>query len=331
MNPPHIAPHFESWRFSVAPMMDWTDKHCRYFHRLLTTRALLYTEMVTCQAIMYGNDPQRFLAYNAEEHPVALQLGGSDPALLAQAIAIANPFGYDEINLNVGCPSDRVKSGSFGACLMATPHVVAECVRAMKAATDVPITVKCRIGIDDQDVEATLPRFLESIINAGVDGVIIHARRAILGGLSPHQNRTVPPLNYELVNAMKRQFPQVPMAINGGIMDLEMVQTQLNSLNGAMVGRAAYQNPWLLAQVDSTIFGQADPIVTEQDLLAPMCAYAEAQLQNGATLHHIAKHMLGLFTGQPGARTFRRILTEESLAKGAGPEVFERAWAAITA
>ncbi|WP_407051453.1 tRNA dihydrouridine(20/20a) synthase DusA [Methyloraptor flagellatus] len=323
-----MAPWAGSHRFSVAPMMDWTDRHCRTFHRLLSRRALLYSEMVTTAAIRFG-DRERLLGFSAVEHPVALQLGGSEPAELAFAARVGEDWGYDEINLNCGCPSDRVQSGRFGACLMAEPDLVAEAVAAMKAAVRVPVTVKCRIGIDDQDPEQALPRLVSAVKAAGVDGLIVHARKAWLQGLSPKENRTVPPLDHALVHRLKEAHPDLTIAINGGIADLETAAAELVHMDGVMLGRAAYENPALLARVDREIFGEA---VEDPDLFAVVEAmrdYAAGVVAAGFRIANVTRHMLGLFNGRPGARLWRRILTVEAAEPGAGPEIIDRAAAAV--
>ena len=306
--------------FAVAPMMEWTDRHCRAFHRVLTRHALLYTEMVAADAVIHG-DRDRLIGFDAREHPVALQLGGSDPDRLAEAARIGADFGYDEINLNCGCPSDRVQSGRFGACLMAEPALVARCVAAMKAAVDVPVTVKCRIGIDDQDSEQALGAFGASVIGAGCDTLIVHARKAWLKGLSPRQNRDVPPLDYERVYRLKQVHPDTPVAINGGIADLEQAETHLAHVDGVMLGRAAYQNPWLLADVDARFFGADNQVAGREDAVMAMLPYIEEQLAAGVRLNRVARHMIGLFQGVPGARAWRRMLTMDTLRDGAGIEV----------
>lgn len=315
-------------RFSVAPMMDWTDRHCRFLHRLLTRHSLLFTEMVNSGAIVHG-DAERHLRFHAVEHPVALQLGGSDPAELAKASAIAATFGYDEINLNVGCPSDRVQSGRFGACLMAEPDLVATCVRAMRDASDLPVTVKCRIGIDDQDAEESLDRFADAMVEAGVDALYVHARKAWLQGLSPKENRTIPPLNYPRVHRLAKRLAPLPTMINGGIETLDQAMEHLDHMDGVMLGRAAYHNPMLLAEVDARVFGDSHPVLDLAGIVALMAEYAESELQGGTRLNNIARHMLGLANGRPGARQFRQILSVDACRRGAGPEVFGRALAAV--
>jgi len=295
------------WRFCVAPMMEWTDRHCRYFHRLLTRHALIYTEMLTTGAVLHG-DRTRLLGFDPFEHPVGLQLGGSDPQALAQSARIGTDFGYDEINLNVGCPSDRVQEGRFGACLMAEPRLVGDCVAAMKAAVPVPVTVKCRIGIDEQDPESTLFDFAETVKSARADALIVHARKAWLKGLSPRENREVPPLDYPLVHRLKAAHPDLEIVLNGGIANLEQAQTHLGVLDGVMMGRAAYQEPWRLVGVDPLFFGVAAPFKTPKEAAAALIPYIERQLDNGLRLHAVTRHVLGLFRAVPGARAFRRHL-----------------------
>jgi tRNA-dihydrouridine synthase A len=308
-------------RLSVAPMMDWTDRHCRFFHRQMSARALLYTEMVTDAAIVHG-PRERLLAHDAAEHPVALQLGGSDPAQLARAVRLAAPFGYDEINLNCGCPSDRVQSGCFGAVLMETPARVADCVAAMIAESPVPVTVKCRIGVDDQDPARALPAFLEAIHGAGVRRVTIHARKAWLQGLSPRENREVPPLDYPLALAMKRQFPDLHVSVNGGVTSLDQAVDLLSQgFDGVMIGRAAYHDPGaVLLPADRVLFGAPGPDRTPDEVVARMLPYIEAHLSAGGRLHQVTRHMLGLYAGRPGARAWRRFLSEAASRPGAGPE-----------
>jgi len=312
------------YRFCIAPMMDWTDRHCRYFHRQLTSRARLYTEMVTAQAAIHG-DRDHLLGFDRIEHPVALQLGGSDPALLAEASRIGEGFGYDEINLNVGCPSDRVQSGTFGACLMRTPALVAECVGAMAEAVSVPVTVKCRIGVDEQDPEESLFDLVQHCRTAGVQVFIVHARKAWLKGLSPKENREVPPLNYPWVYRLKAEFPALTIVLNGGLDSLESGREHLAALDGIMLGRAAYQDPWQLARVDSTLFGAADPAATPEEALLALFPYLERELAAGTPLNHITRHVLGLFSGRPGARRFRRHLSENAHRPGAGADTLRAA------
>ena len=313
-------------RFSVAPMMDWTDSPCRVLHRCLTRHALLYTEMVTAEAVLHG-DRARLLGFDASEHPVALQLGGSDPGKLAQASRIAAEFGYDEINLNVGCPSDRVQSGRFGACLMREPALVAECVAAMRAAVSIPVTVKCRIGVDDQDPEQSLRTLIDACALAGVDTFAVHARKAWLEGLSPKENRDVPPLDYDLVYRVKRERPGLTIAINGGIETLEQAEAHLAHVDGVMLGRTAYHSPALLAQVDARFFGS--DAVDLDTAVQHYLDYVERALAQGARLHHLVKPMLGLFNGRPGARLFRRHLSEEGVHHDAGIEVLHAALALV--
>ncbi|NOX39662.1 MAG: tRNA dihydrouridine(20/20a) synthase DusA [Alphaproteobacteria bacterium] len=317
-------------KLSVAPMMDWTDRHCRYFHRQLSREVLLYSEMVTAAAIVHG-DAERLLGFDAAEHPVALQLGGSDPEQLAAAVTIANEFGYDEINFNVGCPSDRVQSGCFGAALMATPALVAECVVAMKEASrGAEITVKCRIGIDDQIPRDILPDFLQTVANVGVTSFAIHARKAWLEGLSPKQNRDVPPLDVQLVLDMKRMFPALEVVINGGITSLDQALGFLDQgLDGVMIGRAAYHDPAILLEADRRIFGVKRQISAQQAVI-DMLPYIDAHLNAGGRLNQISRHMLGLFAGRVGARKWRRILSEGAHLDGAGPALILEALAAVS-
>ena len=318
-------------RLSVAPMMDWTDRHCRYFHRLMSREALLYTEMVTAPALVRGN-ALHLLDYNPEEHPVALQLGGSDPAELASATRLVNDAGYDEVNLNVGCPSDRVQSGTFGAVLMKSPDLVADCVAAMIEASRVEVTVKCRIGVDDQNAAEVLPDFLQKISDAGVKRVTVHARKAWLQGLSPKENRDIPPLDYDLVFAMKQQFPMMHISINGGISSLVQANELLaQGLDGVMIGRSAYHSPAdILLQADREIFGKTCA-VSRAEVIDKMIPYIERHLQNGGRLNQITKHMLGLFAGLPGARAWRRYLSENAHQKGAGTEIVIAAAAKVLA
>jgi tRNA-dihydrouridine synthase A len=320
-------------RLSVAPMMDWTDRHCRAFHRALTTRTLLYTEMVTAPAVIHG-DPERLLAFDAVEHPVALQLGGSDPEQLAQAARIGAGHGYDEINLNVGCPSDRVQSGRFGACLMREPELVAECMAAIMEAVDVPATVKCRIGVDDQDPEVSLFATVDACAAVGVSVFIVHARKAWLKGLSPKENRDVPPLDYGLVRRLKRDRPHLSISINGGIASLDEAEAHLDeadgvALDGVMMGRAAYHEPALLGQADRRLFGADTADVDAFEAVDRYRPYLAARLEEGVSLTAMARHMLGLMHGRPGARAFRRILTVEAIRPGAGLEVLDRALDAV--
>lgn len=311
-------------------MMDWTDRHCRVFHRHLTRQALLYTEMLTTGAIIHG-DRERLLGFDAVEHPVALQLGGSDPRDLAEAARIGEGFGYDEINLNVGCPSDRVKDGRFGACLMAEPELVARCVEAMKGAVSIPVTVKCRIGIDDQDPEVALDKLARAVVAAGCDALIVHARKAWLNGLSPKENRDIPPLDYDRVYRLKRAMPDVPIIINGGVLTIEEAKAHLVHVDGVMLGRAAYQEPWRLLSVDSDIFDEVTPHATMQDAFEAMMPYIEAQLGRGTRLHAITRHFVGAFHAVPGARAFRRHLAEQGVKPGAGVDVLRGAIARVGA
>ncbi|WP_413721841.1 tRNA dihydrouridine(20/20a) synthase DusA [Sodalis sp. RH24] len=314
--------------FSVAPMLDWTDRHCRYFLRQLTRHALLYTEMVTTGALLYGKGD--YLAYNEAEHPVALQLGGSEPDALAQCARMGALRGYDEINLNVGCPSDRVQNGRFGACLMAERERVAHCIAAMRSAVSIPVTVKTRIGIDEQDSYEFLCEFIQTVAEqGGCETFIIHARKAWLSGLSPKENREIPPLDYERVYQLKRDFPSLTFAINGGITTLDDAQRHLSCLDGVMIGREAYQNPGMLCQVDSRLFGVVDPHDTMTAVVEAMFPYMERELANGTYLGHITRHMLGIFQGVPGARQWRRHLSENAHKPGAGIEVVRQALAKV--
>ncbi|RKE72727.1 tRNA-U16,U17-dihydrouridine synthase [Pseudorhodoplanes sinuspersici] len=297
-------------------MMDWTDRHCRYFHRLLTRHALLYTEMITTGAILHG-DRQRLLRFDPAEHPVALQLGGSNPADLAQSARIAEDFGYDEINLNVGCPSDRVQEGRFGACLMAEPVLVGECVAAMKAAVRIPVTVKCRIGIDEQDPEEALETLTRAVKVAGVDALIVHARKAWLAGLSPKENRDIPPLDYERVYRLKKTHPEPPISINGGVSSVEAAHAHLQFVDGVMMGRAAYQEPWRLLAVDPVLFGTDATFRSPKQALEAFFPYIERELAHGTRLHAMTRHILGLFHAVPGARAFRRHIAIHAVKPGA--------------
>ncbi|WP_421849641.1 tRNA dihydrouridine(20/20a) synthase DusA [Oricola sp.] len=315
---------------SVAPMMDWTDRHCRYFHRQLTKSALLYTEMVVADAVIRG-DRQRLLSYDDAEHPVALQLGGSDPEKLAEATRIAADFGYDEINLNVGCPSDRVQSGTFGACLMLQPDLVARCIEAMRrAAPDtVRVTVKCRIGVDEQDPEIALFGLARDVIAAGSQAVWVHARKAWLQGLSPRENRDIPPLDYDIVYRLKRVHPDVFIGINGGITDLDQVRDHLTRVDGAMLGRAAYHSPGILAGVDAMMSGGTAAEPDYQRIMEAMAAYADRHVTAGGRVQHVTRHMIGLFQGMPGARRYRQILTVETAKPDCGPDVLFAAMQAV--
>jgi tRNA-dihydrouridine synthase A len=315
-------------RFSVAPMMDWTDRHCRAFHRILSRRARLYTEMVTTGAVIHG-PRERLLGFDPAEHPVAVQLGGSEPAELARAARICAEFGYDEINLNVGCPSDRVQNGRFGACLMLEPELVGECVAAMKAAVSIPVTVKCRIGVDEQNPEEALNRLAGSVVKAGTDALIVHARKAWLKGLSPKENRDIPPLDYARVYRLKQVYPGLPIAINGGIATVAAAQEHLAHVDGAMLGRAAYQEPALLLEVDRELFGEDPPVADGFEALDAFEAYLAARLEEGLRLHAVTRHILGLFNGRPGARAFRRHLATEAVKPGAGLETLREAVAKV--
>ncbi|MGF1762446.1 tRNA dihydrouridine(20/20a) synthase DusA [Aliivibrio kagoshimensis] len=311
-------------RFSVAPMLDWTDRHCRYFLRLLSENTLLYTEMVTTGAIIHGRGD--FLKYSESEHPVALQLGGSNPTDLAHCAKLAFERGYDEINLNVGCPSDRVQNGRFGACLMAEPQLVAECVSAMREVVDIPVTVKTRIGIDDQDSYQFLTDFVGTVHEkGGCDQFTIHARKAWLNGLSPKENREIPPLDYPRAYQLKTDFPQLVIAVNGGIKTLEESKEHLQHLDGVMIGREAYQNPFLLAEVDQQLFNSDKAVVKRSDVVRAMYPYIEQQLTEGARLGHMTRHMIGLFQSMPGGRQWRRYISENAHKPGAGIEVVEAA------
>ena len=315
---------------SIAPMMDWSDHHCRFFWRLISKQALLYTEMVTTGALIHG-DRDRFLHFNSEEHPVALQLGGSNPSDLATCAGWAETWGYDEVNLNCGCPSDRVQSGMFGACLMAQPQLVADGVRAMKDACDIPVTVKHRIGIDDMESYQELLDFIGPVADAGCEVFIVHARKAWLKGLSPKQNREVPPLNYPWVYQLKKDLPALSIVLNGGIQTLEECQSHLEHVDGVMIGREAYQNPWLLARVDELIFGADNPADSRQQVIEALLPYVEGHLAAGGHLNHITRHVLGVFQGQPGAKKFRRHLSENAYKKEAGIEVLREAYRYVPA
>ncbi|NOH85751.1 tRNA dihydrouridine(20/20a) synthase DusA [Vibrio sp. 03-59-1] len=315
-------------RLSVAPMLDWTDRHCRYFHRLLSQQTLLYTEMVTTGAIIHGKGD--FLAYSEQEHPIALQLGGSNATDLAACAKLAQERGYDEVSLNVGCPSDRVQNGRFGACLMAEPQLVADCVAAMKDVVDIPVTVKTRIGIDDHDSYEFLTDFISTVSEkGGCEQFTIHARKAWLSGLSPKENREIPPLDYERAYQLKRDFPHLVLALNGGIKTLEESKEHLQHLDGVMIGREAYQSPYILAEVDQQIFGLDQPVKKRTQVVEEMLPYIEKELAAGASLGHITRHMLGLFQSMPGARQWRRYISENAHKKGSGIEVVEAALAKI--
>ncbi len=309
-------------------MMEWTDRHFRFFLRQITRHTLLYTEMVTASAIVHG-DRSYLLAFNPEEQPVALQVGGSEPDDLAEAARIGQDFGYAEINLNVGCPSDRVQSGRFGACLMAEPELVAECVAAMQSAVDIPVTVKTRIGIDDTEGIEFLMEFVDTVSEVGCRSFAVHARKAWLKGLSPKQNREVPPLCYDVVHELKNRRPDLEIIINGGIENLDAVEEQLRFVDGAMIGRAAYHDPWSLADADSRFFRQADPFVSRAEVIEALLPYVSRELGRGTGLHSITRHVLGLYHGQRGARRWRQILSERAHADGAGIDVFKEALAAV--
>jgi tRNA-dihydrouridine synthase A len=316
------------YRFSIAPMMEWTDRHCRFFHRLLTRRTLLYTEMITTGAVLHG-DRARLLAFDPAEHPVALQLGGSDPRQLAQCARIAADLGYDEVNLNVGCPSDRVQEGRFGACLMAEPALVGDCVAAMTGSVKIPVTVKCRIGIDEQDPEEALETLTNAVEQAGVAALIVHARKAWLAGLSPRENRDVPPLDYARVYRLKAAHRGLAVVINGGVLDLDQVRTHLAHLDGVMMGRAAYQEPWRLLEVDPLLFGEPARFASPREAAEALIPYLERELARGTRLHAITRHVLGLFRGVPGARAFRRHLATEGVKPGADAHTFRAALALV--
>lgn len=310
-------------------MMEWTDRHCRFFHRILTRRARLYTEMVTADAVVFG-PRERLIGFDPFEHPIALQLGGADPRRLAEAAAIGADFGYDEINLNCGCPSDRVQSGRFGACLMREPDLVGDCVAAMKTAVRIPVTVKCRIGVDEQEPREALFAFVEKAKAAGADAVTVHARKAWLQGLSPKENRDIPPLDYPLVAALKHAHPDLPIAINGGVKDLAAAIELLRDVDGVMIGRAAYQNPEILIGVDPLLFGEAAPVVDAFAAIEAYAPYIERELAAGTRLHDMTRHLLGLFAGRPGARAYRRRLAMLAPQRGAGLDVLRDAVAEVS-
>jgi tRNA-dihydrouridine synthase A len=309
-------------------MMEWTDRHCRFFHRLLTRRALIYTEMLTTGAVLLG-DRTRLLGFDAFEHPVALQLGGCDPAALAQSARIGEEFGYDEVNLNVGCPSDRVQEGRFGACLMVEPALVGDCVAAMKAAVKIPVTVKCRLGVDEQDPDRALFSFAEVVKAAGADALIVHARKAWLAGLSPRENREVPPLDYAIVHRLKTTHPDLAIVLNGGIASVQQAQAQLAHVDGVMMGRAAYQEPWRLLGVDPLLFGDPAPFAFPKEAALALIPYIERELAKGVRLHSITRHVLGLFHAVPGARAFRRHVATEAVKPGASASVMADALAQV--
>ena len=319
--------------FAIAPMMDWTDRHCRYFHRLLSKNALLYTEMVVADALIHG-DVKRHLDYSDVEHPIACQLGGSEPDKLVHAAKLVQQWGYDEVNLNVGCPSDRVQSGTFGACLMRQPELVAQCVDAMKQAVDIPVTVKCRIGVDDQDPEVALFELAERVFERGADALWVHARKAWLQGLSPKENRDIPPLDYDIVHRLKRLYPDRFIGINGGITQIDkaaefIAEDQDQLLDGVMLGRAAYQDPSILGLVDEAIYGAAAQPVDLDDICAAMMAYTANHIANGGRVHHVTRHMIGLFQGMPGARRYRQILSVEASKPDANEGILRQAFDSI--
>jgi tRNA-dihydrouridine synthase A len=316
--------------FAVAPMMDWTDQHCRYFHRLLSSHALLYTEMVTEQAVRHGGR-NKLLGFDAGEQPVVLQLGGSNPHGLAEAAKIGEDFGYVEINMNVGCPSDRVQGGHFGACLMAEPQLVADCVAAMRAAVSIPVTVKCRIGVDNQDVEEGLQGFVEAVAGAGCETFIVHARKAWLQGLSPKENREIPPLDYDRVHRLKKSMPHLHISLNGGLVNINNEMHHLETLDGLMFGREAYHNPWILAEVDPLFGGTPAPVKTRREAVVAMLPYIEHHLSRGHHLHRITRHMLGLYHAQPGGRMWRQVLSTEGCKPGAGLGVLMHALEVVEA
>ena len=311
-------------RFCVAPMMDWTDRHCRYFLRLFSRHTLLYTEMVTTGALLHG-EAERFLRFNSTEQPLALQLGGSEPQDLAASAKMGEQAGYSEINLNAGCPSDRVQRGKIGACLMAEPELVAECMTAMQEAVDIPVTIKCRTGIDDIDSLEHLSHFVGTVARSGTHCFIIHARIAVLDGLSPKQNREIPPLNYERVFNIKEQYPDLEIVINGGIRSLDQAKQLLGKVDGVMIGREAYQNPGMLAQVDQEIFNSNESIISQEEVLEQFIDYAREEMISGTALKHMSRHILGLFQGQPGAKQFRRYLSENAHKDTSGIEILEQA------
>jgi len=318
----------QEFTVSVAPMMDWTDRHCRWFHRRLSQRALLYTEMVVADAVIHG-PRDRLLGFDACEHPVALQIGGSDPDKLAQAARIGAGFGYDEININIGCPSDRVQSGRFGACLMQEPDLVAQCYSAMQEAVDVPVTVKCRLGIDDQNLAETLPDFIEKVATAGCTHFIIHARKAWLKGLSPKENRDVPPLDYDLVRQMKSNYSDLEIVLNGGVKDIETARAETKGLDGVMLGRAAYHDPWILTQIDEVFYGAAPSVQSRDDVIDDLICYAHDQQETDRTTKALIRHIMGLYAGQAGARLWRRSLSEGLISKAPPSDIIAQAYQAM--
>lgn len=309
-----------SRKISIAPMLDWTDKHCRYFLRLLSENTLLYTEMVTTGAIIHGKGD--YLSFNAQEHPVALQIGGSDPVAMAECASRAEETGYDEVNINVGCPSDRVQNGRFGACLMAEPQTVADCIKSMMDAVDIPVTVKCRIGVDDMDEYEDLTRFVSVIADSGCDTLIVHARKAWLKGLSPKQNREIPPLIYERVYELKQEFPDLHISLNGGVKTLNEAHEHLMHVDGVMIGREAYANPSILANVDAQFYGAPESEFNRAQVVRRMLPYVQSHLDNGGRVWHVARHMLGLFQGQPGGRVWRRFLSQNGNKYQTNPQLF---------
>ncbi|MEM7216200.1 MAG: tRNA dihydrouridine(20/20a) synthase DusA [Pseudomonadota bacterium] len=315
-------------KFAIAPMMDWTDRHCRYLHRLMTKHALLYTEMVVADAVIHG-DREHLLGFDQIEHPVALQLGGSDPVKLAEAAKIGEAFQYDEINLNVGCPSDRVQSGTFGACLMYEPQLVGRCVAAMKDIVGIPVTVKCRLGVDDQDTQVALDNLAFEVWRSGANALWVHARKAWLEGLSPKENRDIPPLDYDRVYRLKQENPNKFIGINGGVEDLNQSISHLDKVDGVMLGRAAYHNPSMLMDVDQQIFGSQQERTSYEEVISGMCNYAEKHLSGGGRMNQITRHMIGLFQGIPGARSYRQTLSVKAVKPRAGPEVLEEAFSAV--
>jgi len=327
-NASRLRPNTSEYRLCVAPMMDWTDRHCRYFLRLVTRHARLYTEMVTTGALLHGDVP-RHLDFSDAEHPVALQLGGSDPAALAHCAKLGERWGYDEINLNVGCPSERVQTGSFGACLMAEPALVAECVRAMRDAVAIPVTVKHRIGLDRNEDYAFVRDFVGTVAEAGCDVFIVHARNAVLKGLSPKENREVPPLKYDVVHRLKREFTALSFVINGGLTRWDQIEHELSHVDGVMLGRAAYHDPWLLAQADWRLLGDDARLQTRADVIRALIPYVEAELSRGTSLRAIACHTLGLYHGQSGGRRYRQILSDAQRLKRCGAEIFLEALDAV--
>ena len=315
-------------KLSVAPMLDWTDRNCRYFYRVMSKRTVLYTEMVTTGAILFGKGD--YLGYNDEEHPLVLQLGGSDPVAMTECAKIAEQKGYDEININVGCPSDRVQNGRFGACLMAEPDLVAECVSKMQAAVNVPVTVKSRIGIDDQDSYEFLHRFIETVEQAGCQHFIVHARKAWLSGLSPKQNREIPPLDYERVYQVKRDFPNAQISINGGITTFEQTQSHLKHIDGVMIGREVYQNPYMLASADQTLWGDDKEVISRAEIIDHMAEYCDRYVANGGKVWHVVRHMLGLCNGMAGAKQFRRFLSENARKEGMAGDFLKEAFLLVS-